>query len=601
VAAVRGKDGRHVGETKIRILPDILASQVAAGEVVERPASVVKELVENSIDAGARQIEVEIRRGGVALVKVTDNGCGMSREDALMSLERHATSKLRDSNGLQEIRTLGFRGEAIPSIASVSRFRLASREAEAVEGVEIEVDGGHVRQVRGAGMSPGTCIEVNELFFNVPARRKFLKSEATEAAQIDHQLRLHALSSPSVRFTFRKDGRVAFDLPAVTDRRVRIAGLIGSDSGGRLIEVPAFVATELSVSGYILPASHARRGRQHQCLFLNGRPIEDPAISRAMRDAFRGELADGLHPAAWLWLEIDPAAADVNVHPAKREVRFRNPLAVREAVRLALTHALRADALPPVTPATASPGILEHPWNPVPAAAAELAMPAFVPQGRPLGASVQREFATPAAPNGLATAGVFAERKPPTFRLLGVVQRRYAVLEGDEGLVLMDPRACRERIIYERLLAGAARGGLEVQGLLVPLLLDLDPRDAELIRRHAANFAEAGIEVGSFGGTTVQVRSLPALLNLKDPRAFLLDIVDELRATQESRRGRDMAFETFAAKLARQAGRAEACGPEQLEALLADLFGCDLPYCTADGRPTLVQLSINEIERKFGR
>ncbi len=608
VGKVRGKDARDVGETKIRILPEILASQVAAGEVVERPASVVKELVENSIDAGARQIEVEIRRGGVALVKVTDDGCGMSREDALMSLERHATSKLRDSNGLMEIRTLGFRGEAIPSIASVSRFRLASREASAVEGVEIEVDGGKVRQVRDAGMSPGTCIEVNELFFNVPARRKFLKSEATEAAQIDHQLRLHALSSPAVRFTFRKDGRVAFDLPAVSDRRVRIAGLIGSDSGGRLIEVPEFVAPELSVSGFLLPASHARRGRQHQCIFLNGRPIEDPAISRAMRDAFRGELAEGLHPAAWLWLVIDPAAADVNVHPAKREVRFRNPLAVRETVRLALTRALRAETSAPsasfyhpplldVSAASAAGAPVPSLITPVPAA-----VPAPAPPARSLSASVQRELPHAAPANKQAAAPApLAGRSSPSFRLLGSVQRRYAVLEGEEGLVLMDPRACRERIIYERLLAGAERGGLEIQGLLVPLLLDLDPRDAELVRRHAPNFAEAGIEVGAFGGTTVQIRSLPALLHLDDPRAFLLEIVDELRATQETRRGRDLTFETFAAKLARQAGRAEPWSPDELEPILAELFACDLPYCTADGRPTLVQLSLNELERKFGR
>lgn len=604
-----GKDRGKVAETKIRILPGILASQVAAGEVVERPASVVKELVENSLDAGAGQIEVEIRRGGVAMVKVTDNGCGMSREDALMSLERHATSKLRNAEGLLEIRTLGFRGEAMPSIASVSRLRLASREAGAVEGVEIEVDGGNVRQVREAGMSPGTCIEVSELFFNVPARRKFLKSEATEAAQIDHQLRLHALSSPTVRFTFRRDGRVAFDLPAVSDRRVRIAGLIGSESGGRLIAVPELVTRELTVSGYLLPASHARRGRQHQCLFLNGRPIEDPAISRAMRDAFRGELAEGLHPAAWLWLSIDPSAADVNVHPAKREVRFRNPLAVREAVRLAVSQALRPPASVPAAPCYRPP-VLDidssgSAAGPLPPLLTSGSLPLAAPTGnllaRSLSASVQREFPAPAPANTETSIEALARRSVPTFRLLGAVQRRYAVLEGDEGLVLMDPRACRERIIYERLLAGAEHGGLEIQGLLVPLLLDLDPRDAELVRRHAANFSEAGIEVGAFGGTTIQVRSLPALLHLDDPRAFLLEIVDELRATQETRRGRDLTFEAFAAKLARQAGRAQPWSPEQLEPILSELFRCDLPYCTADGRPTLVQLSLNELERKFGR
>lgn len=618
----------RVSEGKIRKLPEVLASQVAAGEVVERPASVVKELVENSLDAGARHVEVEIRRGGVSLVKVTDNGCGMSREDALMCLERHATSKLRDVAGLLAIRTLGFRGEAIPSIASVARFRLASREPGAVEGVEIEIDGGTIKQVRDAGMSPGTCIEVAELFFNVPARRKFLKSEASEAAHVDAQLRLHALAAPNVRFTFRKDGRVAFDLPAVHDRRVRIAGLIGTEAGQLLIEVPTTGTPALQVSGYILPANHARRGRQHQCLFLNGRPIEDPGISRALRDAFRGELPEGMHPAAWLWIDIDPAAADVNVHPAKREVRFRNPLEVRETVHSAVAAALRAAATSPMARA------MPAPWTPTPPAPAapEALVPAAVGQamsGRQPGAPPAplaqpaelgglagpppqpAGMAVPAAPpRGLhgalqrdlpgATAPPSAPGAPP-LRMLGVLQRRFALLEGDDGLVLMDPRACRERVIYERLLAGAASGLLEVQGLLVPLLLELDPRDADLVRRHTGNFADAGIEVGAFGGSTIQVRSLPAILDLTDPRAFLLEIVDELRATHESRRGRDLTFETFAAKLARQASRAEAWAPHTLAALLESLFSCELPYCTADGRPTLVQLSLHEIERKFGR
>ena len=326
---------------KIRVLPDILASQVAAGEVVERPASVVKELVENSIDAGAREIRVDIDRGGSALIRVSDDGCGMSREDALLSLERHATSKLRTAGDLAALMTLGFRGEAVPSIASVSRFRLVTRETDSVSGTEILVDGGKVRDVRDAGCAPGTLIEAKALFYNMPARRKFLRAETTEAAHVEHQLRLHALAAPHVRFRLRRDEREVFDLPPAAKAVDRVRQLLGPELSRELIALPLTHGNGISVQGYLLPASHARKGRRHQFVFLNGRPVEDAVISRALAEGFRGAISDGLYPAAWLWIDLEPTLVDVNVHPAKREVRFHRPVDVRDAILEAVALGLR--------------------------------------------------------------------------------------------------------------------------------------------------------------------------------------------------------------------------------------------------------------------
>ena len=333
----------------IHVMPDALASQVAAGEVVERPASVVKELVENSLDAGSSEIRVETQRGGAALLRVTDDGGGMTREDALLSLERHATSKLRDKDGLVRIETLGFRGEAVPSIASVSRFRLTTREKGESVGTEIAVEGGEIIDVREAGCPVGTVVEVRNLFYNLPARRKFLKSEATEAAHIDHEVRVHALACPGVRFVLQKDGRTVFDLPGTGDRRLRIADLFGRDLLGSMREIPEGSDRGITVGGYLLPAREARRSRRGQAVFLNGRPVDDAVIGRALAEGYRGSLESGRHPVAWLWLEMDPELVDVNVHPAKREVRFHRPADLRAVIVEQVAEALR-EAVPVVVP-----------------------------------------------------------------------------------------------------------------------------------------------------------------------------------------------------------------------------------------------------------
>ena len=579
----------------IRVLPDILASQVAAGEVVERPASVVKELVENSIDAGAREIRVDADRGGTALIRVADDGCGMTRDDALLSLERHATSKLRTSGDLAEIRTLGFRGEAVPSIASVSRFRMVTRRPEDVAGTEILVDGGKIRDVRDAGAAPGTTIEARALFFNIPARRKFLRAETTESAHIEHQIRLHALAAPQVRFRLRRDDREILDLPAVSHALDRVRQMLGPELGRELIPLPLTHGPGIALEGYVLPPTHARKGRRHQHVFLNGRPVEDPIISRALAEGFRGALVDGMHPAAWLWIDLDPVLVDVNVHPAKREVRFHRPHDLRDAITTAVASGLRppepvaksATPAPPPQMPTMPTMQSGTPGASAPAATASTLPP---PVALPLRSSVELDLP--------GTGGdVEMPARAPHFRILGMLHRRYFLLESDDGLVFFDPRAAVERVLHDALMRGM-EDGLDTQGLLVPVLLELDPRDLDVVLRDRAAMQDAGIEVEAFGGNTLRISTLPACLGIDDPREFLGALIDELLHGSAS--GKRFARERVARLIARRAAQRAAPGLAEVPELLDSLFRCELPYCAPDGRPTLSESHLRDIHRRMG-
>lgn len=581
----------------IRVLPDILASQVAAGEVVERPASVVKELVENSIDAGAREIRVDIDRGGAALIRVSDDGCGMSREDALMSLERHATSKLRTSGDLAAILTLGFRGEAVPSIASVSRFRMMTRETSSVSGTEIVVEGGKIRDVKDAGGAPGTVIEAKSLFFNMPARKKFMRAESTESAHVEHQLRLHALAAPQVRFRFRKDDREIFDLPPAVKSVDRVRQIVGGELARELIEIPLTHGNGVSVEGHALPATYARKGRRHQFVFLNGRPVEDSVISRALAEGFKGSLSEGLHPAAWLWIELEPSLVDVNVHPAKKEVRFHRPLDIREVILSAVLAALK--------PAKAPSQLVAQLRAQLPDRAVDVVVPSFHVQQPTLA-----EWSHTPAPTRVSAPVVDSqpaeietilppESAPmgmPDFRILGMLHHRFVLLESEDGLVLFDPKAARERIFFEKLTV--ENSVLETQGLLVPVLIELDPRDLDLMIRERLALLEAGIEVEAFGGNTLQIRALPACLHVEQPQAFVGELLDEILhgAAPSSR----FSIERMAKLLAKKASQQVAPKLGETERLLKELFECELPYCAADGRPTLTEYGMREIEKRFG-
>jgi len=500
---------------------------------------------------------------------------------------------------------------------------MTTREKGCVSGTEILIEGGRLIDVREAGSSEGTCMEVRQLFYNIPARRKFLRAESTESAHVEHQMRLHALAAPEVRFTFIKDGRQVFDLAGTHDWRVRISGLAGAEAASKLIEIPQSsnvpsdgsvghtdpsapsastpASSLIRVRGYLLPSDYARKGRRQQFIFLNGRPIEDPAISRALRDGYRGQIADGTHPAAWLWIEMDPRLVDVNVHPAKKEVRFHQPHEVRNLI----ANAVEAALAPPPAQAVALPsGSSEQEIEVEPSGVVQ----ANLPQRAPSRLASPPPSAPTSFPHHQEQQEEFKGEsgvemvKCPDFKLIGPLHDRYIVMQGEEGVVLLDPVAARERVVYEELLnAQKENHPISSQGLLVPELLELETLDAELVVRHASHFIDAGMQVESFGGSTVKVSSLPSFLKTSDVRGFLLELVDELHETVGTRKGKSMAYETFAAGLARRIGKREPCRIDHADALLSAMFACDLPYCTPDGRPTLIHISLNELDRKFGK
>lgn len=611
------------GEQNIQLMSDTLASQVAAGEVVERPASVVKELVENSIDAGATAVRVEIRRGGVSLIKVTDDGCGMSKADAQMCLLRHATSKLRKVEDLFDIRQLGFRGEALPSIASVSQLTLTTRRAQDVEGWRVSCEGGDMAPLMNAGCAPGTEISISNLFFNTPVRRKFLKSDETESGHVEHQVRLHALAFPNIRFTFVRDGAVVFDVAGTHDLRLRIADFIGRDTVEQLMQVRPTEAPGITISGYLMPLSAARRNRRMQYVFLNGRPIEDTIINRAVRDGYGG-FPTGLHPGLFLYLQVEPALVDVNVHPAKREVRFRRPseltLAIIEAVASTLAHHARggAEELP------VSPQQVEAPHqisSPAPVCKPQQAVvtkpqpsrdapepPPLVLQ--PIVTPRQQEFTLPPAPAKRCTppppvesfAHPAQETSPelPNFRHIGTLQDKYAIFENSEGMVLLSPRAARERIIFERLQE-TERRPMTSQRLLVPELLELDTRDIGPAVEAAQQLEQAGFGISRFGRNTLRIEAIPALLPMKQVAPFIHELLQVFtRGEVRLNRARN-PFEPFARQLARRYAMQEDVAPllERPMPLLAELLRCEIPYCTPGGKPTMLPFPISDIHRRF--
>ena len=611
--------------SKIRILSDSLASQVAAGEVVERPAAVIRELVENSLDAGARQVTVEVQRGGTALIRISDDGCGMDREDALLCIERHATSKIRSKEDLAAIRTFGFRGEALPSIASVSRFRLATRLADALSGTEVEIAGGKLSAVKDYGGATGTVIEVRSLFFNVPARRKFLRTEATEYAHIEQQFRMHAIANPHASFTLIRDGAVAFHLPSTASLLERIRGLAGDDLAGRLLAVKPFEHQGVRVSGYIGGPGLSRSSRQQQLTFLNGRPIESPSINYGLREGFHNALMKGQYPVTFLFLEMAAEAFDINVHPAKKEVRFHDGYAVREAVALAVRQALETQsrlpsghavaparpALPVVQPALPLPEV-PHPRNAVPAPVRGAPPPRFVPDLPPAEAAETADPLPPAAapavtPEAPVAAVAPAEPEPPPsrtppFRIIGVLHKLYVLLESPEGLVLMDQHAAHERVMFEKMRRAMETTGVPSQRLLMPLTLQVSPRDADVLGRNLEALARLGIEAEPFGPNTFKIEALPTFLKTDDPLAWLDQVIEELQSVSARSSSLRLGEDMIATTVCRHSVKAnDRLAPPELRALLDELYACEMPYCCPHGRPTLIQMSLGELERKFGR
>jgi DNA mismatch repair protein MutL len=611
---------------RIRLLPETVASQVAAGEVVERPASVVKELVENSLDAGARKIDIVIRRGGISLVRVIDDGCGMDRDDALLSLERHATSKIRSAADLQAVATLGFRGEALPSIASVSRFRLTTREARTIAGTEIIVNGGKIEIVRDGGEAPGTQVEVRSLFYNLPARRKFLRSESTESRNIEHQLHLQAIGHPQIAFSLLRDDRMLLQLPATVRLSDRIRDLYGAELLQRLVEVSDLASSKIRISGFIGQAGLSRQTRSQQLVFVNGRAIESSLITGAIREGYHTALMKGQYPVTFLFLELDPTAVDVNAHPAKREVRFHDPKGVRETIVRCIQQTLETARAEwqekfraPVRPST------DVPAKPAPdlTLRPEVSASQYTHRELPhLGTSASGGVDSMQAPGpgivgqahrpprqdpGSANKALARQRDPrkaaqQQFEIIGVLSKLYVLMESADGLVLVDQHAAHERILFEELRRRMEEQGVPTQKLLLPQTFDVPPRDADWIERNLSTLQRMGIGIESFGPYNFKIDSLPSFLSVSDAAQFMRKVIDDLKGTGNSASAMRLGEEMIAKTVCRHAVKAnDPLRYPEVEKLIRDLLDCDLPYCCPHGRPTMIQISLAELEKKFGR
>ena len=657
----------------IRLLSDVLASQVAAGEVIERPASVAKELVENSIDAGAKRITLEFQRGGVGLLRVTDDGCGMDRSDALLSLERHATSKLRTSEDLMTIGTLGFRGEALPSIASVSQFRLITRQRSssdstaAAPGTEIEVHGGKVMEVKDSGESYGTRMEVRDLFYNVPARRKFLKGEQTEAAHIIQQFQTLAVAHPEIAFTCLRDTQEVFRLAATDNLAVRLQDLYGASFLQRMTEVPLIEVDGVTVYGFFARPGEGRPDRSHQMLFVNGRMVRSNVLSQPLREACDGILAKGLHPQAVLFFECDLSTIDCNVHPAKREVRFQEPGKIKEAALRAARHVVgnfsqemaASQSLKDVarsyteTPLASSSSWLSRQssqsrveelpgaWGGKQSSSFPVEEIDFLRNSTDtancgvapvLGASSMLYTLNSCAPSSPCTSSVsaslegslispkaavsFNEVKSQKFRYIGRLGQRYLLLEEDAGLVLLEIKAALERLTYDKLRKALTTRTTESQRLLIPEIIEVSPAEAAWIEAHQGLLAIAGLEVESFGAKkgggasqSVKIDTLPALLSDVPVAILLHQLIDDLQKEESksghagSKAGKGIVLmeEALAKSVSRMTAMAAKLpeGEAPARVLINDLLSSELPYATPSGRPTMIQLSEVELQRKF--
>jgi DNA mismatch repair protein MutL len=582
--------------SSVQRLPEDLVNKIAAGEVVERPASVVKELVENALDAGARSVHVEIEDGGVRLVRVRDDGHGMSRADAEMALERHATSKLHVFEDLQRVATHGFRGEALPSIAAVSELVLRTRAEDSAAGTEVAVAHGRRQHVRDAGHPRGTTVEARDLFGAVPARRKFLRAPSTEAAHVAEALTLLALGRPETGFSLKSGARTILEAPPVDGLAARLYQLFGA----RMVEDLAGVdgGTEwVTVRGFVSRPDRPRPVRPNVRLFVNGRGVRDRALSKAVLEAYRSAGAGDRGFEAFLFVEVPPHLVDVNVHPAKTEVKFADPrtvwMAVERAVREALSGGVRE--APRAELSGAGGGV---------ASRAAAAVAAFLEQagtgrtqplwGRPGdGASLAAE----------ARGGAPAPLETPAPVVLGQHRLVYIVASDGDELLLVDQHTAHERVRFERLLDRASRHAVESQGLLAPLVVDLPPDLRPVLDAHGEALRELGYDVEPFGGGATRLRAVPAILGTSDPGPSLERVLRDLKEREAADWAvagtRDRLAATLACHSAVRAG--QPLNVEQMAAIVRDVFRTAHPTLCPHGRPTVVRVPREELSRWFGR
>ncbi|CUU35621.1 DNA mismatch repair protein MutL [Armatimonadetes bacterium GXS] len=629
----------------VQPLDETVVNRIAAGEVVERPASAVKELVENALDAGATRIEVEVEMGGRKLIRVRDDGIGMTRDDALRALERHATSKIASDADLLQIQTLGFRGEALPSIASVSKLELITRAFEEPIGTRIVVEGGEVRTVEEVGAPIGTTVTVRDLFYNVPARLKFLKTVATELGHIVETMTRYSFAYPDVSFRLIHERQELLFTPGTGDLLAAVASVWGREMVRGMVSVD-WTHEGVRVRGLIAPPHHTRPTRQHQYFYVNLRPVRNKTLTAALDEAYKSLTPEKRYPACVLLVDINPRLVDVNVHPAKIEVRFQKEHVVFEAVyeairRSLLEHGMTPSALPPqreVSPVpapapapmeTESPpdaetlhrillqraGLPDAPPAPEPAPPAEPHPDPFRGRVRPRPvAPPSPEPAESPQPSLLEPATSPVTEPPPQtahlpfahllddLQILGQVQNTFIVASTRHGLVIIDQHVAHERVLYEQFLQGRGATPVPVQRLLTPEPLTLSRRDAILLQEKLPELQAIGFEMEPFGADSFLVRGVPAALKNRDPIQTLRDIVDELVELSVSKRlpvAREQVWITTACKLAVKAG--DPLSMPEMQKLIEDLAKTENPYLCPHGRPITLTISWGELERRFKR
>ncbi|MFL6196835.1 MAG: DNA mismatch repair endonuclease MutL [Thermoanaerobaculia bacterium] len=603
--------------SRIHLLPDTLVSQIAAGEVVERPASVVKELVENALDAGATHLEILLEGGGKSRIAVGDDGSGMGRDDALLAFDRHATSKIGSFDDLERVATLGFRGEALASISAVARVEMTTAEMPG-EGHRVFIEGGRVRTAEPFPRPRGTTLDIRSLFFNVPARRKFLKAPQTELRRCLEVVQGYALARPDVRFQVSHEGRELLDaLPApetAAGSRERIGQIFGVDFAGKLAEIPPGPAGEEAILGFVgLPETS--RGRR-QFVYVNRRLIRDRAVLSCYYRAVRDEWKNEDFPALFLFLEVPPEEVDVNVHPQKAEVRFRDPGLldrIYDALRRALEGA-RGEEAAPLRPPSADPYVpfawqglgenrppvaWDRPRDPstpeapavpayveLPVTPTRLATPSYVPLSRPI----------------VPLSGRSGEARP--FRLLGQYKGTLILLEGPDGLYLIDQHVAHERVLYERVRRALLAGSTPVQHLLTPLLLDFAPAERLRLVELAPRLDECGFGIAALSGNTLALTAVPAVLDADEAEALLRTLAaEDGDGTGEAGELRRRILESLAASMACKAAvkMHHPLSAPEMEALVAELFTAEQPYACPHGRPIVLQMTDSDLERRFGR
>lgn len=578
----------------IHLLANEVASQIAAGEVIERPASVVKELLENALDAGARHVVIEIVGAGKTLMEVADDGVGIPADEIHLAIERHATSKLLSADDLYHIRTLGFRGEALASIGSVSRMTVTSRFSEAQAGARMRVDAGKAGPLEACGAPVGTVIRVEDLFGNVPARLKFLKQDSTERQQIDALVTRYALAYPLVRVQLIQESRTTLQTTGSGDRREVLANLYGVDSARQMLEVTAN-EDDCHLSGYISPITLTRSNRREITLFVNGRWVQDTSLVVAIVQAYHTLLMVGRYPMAVLFLDIPPEEVDVNVHPAKAEVRFRSPDRMFSLVQRSVRRALLAySPVPQMYPAQNWEGQVESGNTPDPSWA-------LAGDPQPLEPTLWQPGteAAHAAPDYPLQPGLPVERMP-LLRLIGQIGATYLVAEGPDGLYLIDQHAAHERVLFERFMAQRSHE-IPAQALLEPVVVHMTPQSARLLSDQLSIITRLGFQVENFGPGAFLVRAIPALLLGSDPAAALRVLVEDFEEDETP-----LQAEIEARLIARVCKRAavkagHVMTPEEQKALVRDLEACQSPRTCPHGRPTMIHLSVDLLERQFGR